>query len=47
MEDIKNDQDVIIEQSIKMIDVFFTFYSCTVVLKESSIKEEIISFNID
>ena len=30
-----------------MIDVFFTYYACEVVLKESSIKEEIISFNID
>jgi len=30
-----------------MIDVFFRFYQCETIIKESSVKEEIISFNID
>jgi hypothetical protein len=29
------------------VDIYFTFYSVNVLVKESSIKEEIITFNID
>jgi hypothetical protein len=47
MEDIKNDKGFTMEQNIKMIEVGCTQVQCKVVLKETSIKNEIISFNVD